>query len=121
MRLLNADDIIRWVREKPEARVPLIYHGLPKTLDEKEGGRVTQLFIEAFSSMEQVAGSLMAHFVYGGAWSGPRSLYLRSKRDEARGWLSGLRTPAVEEWVTRYIATLSQDIELAEIEEERGF
>ena len=26
-----------------------------------------------------------------------------------------------EEWVTRYIAALSQDIELAEIGEERGF
>jgi hypothetical protein len=63
----------------------------------------------------------MAHFAYSGAWWGPRSLYLRGKRDEARGWLGGIRSPGVEEWVARYIATLSQDIELAEIEEERGF
>jgi hypothetical protein len=51
MRLLNADDIIRWTREKPGERVHLIDHGLPKTLDEKVGGRVTQLFIESFGSM----------------------------------------------------------------------
>jgi hypothetical protein len=121
MRLLNADDVIRWTREKPEERVRLIYHGLPKTLDENAGGRVTQLFIEAFGSMDRVRGTLMAHFAYGGAWWGPRSLYLRGKRDEARGWLGGIMSPAVEEWVTRYVATLSQDIELAEIDEERGF
>jgi hypothetical protein len=121
MRLLNADDIIRWTRENPDERVRLIYHGLPKTLDEKVGGRVTQLFIEAFGSMDRVTGSLMAHFAYGGAWWGPRSAYLRGKRDEARAWLGGIRSPAVEEWVARYIETLSQDIELAEIEEERGF
>ena len=121
MRLLNADDIIRWTREKPDERVRLIYHGLPKTLDENAGGRVTQLFIEAFGSLDRVTGALMAHFVYSGAWWGPRSQYLRGKRDEARGWLGGIRSPTVEEWVTRYIAMLSQDIELAEIEEERGF
>ena len=121
MRLLNADDIIRWTQERPEERVRLIYHGLPKTLDEKVGGRVTQLFIETFGSLDRFAGALMAHFAYGGAWAGPRSLYLRGKRDEARGWLSGIRSPQVEGWVTRYIAMLSQDIELAEIEEERGF
>jgi hypothetical protein len=121
MRLLNADDIIRWTREKPGERVHIIYHGLPKTLDEKVGGRVTQLFIEVFGSMDRVTGALMAHFAYSGAWSGPRSLYLRGKRDEARGWIGEIKSPAVEEWVAGYIATLSQDIELAEIEEERGF
>ncbi len=120
MRLLNAEDIIQWTREKPEDRVRLIYNGLPKTLDEKVGGRVTQLFIETFGSMDRVTGALMAHFAYSGSWWGPRSLYLRGKRDEARGWLGGIRSPAVEEWVTRYIAMLSQDIERAEIEEERG-
>ena len=121
MRLLNAEDIIQWARGKPEERVRLIYNGLPKTLDEKAGGRVTQLFIEIFGSMDRVTGALIAHFAYSGAWWGPRSSYLRGKRDEARGWLGGIRSPTVEEWVTRYIATLSQDIELAEIEEERGF
>jgi hypothetical protein len=81
---------------------------------------VTQLFIETFGSMDRVSGALMQHFVYSGAWAGPRSLYLRSKRDEARAWLSAIRSAAVEEWATRYIEMLSQDIELAEIEEERG-
>jgi hypothetical protein len=120
MRLLNADDIIRWTAEDHEKRMRLIYHGLPKTLDEKVGGRVTQLFIETFGSADRVSGALMQHFAYSGAWSGPRSLYLRGKRDEARAWLSGIQSTAVQEWVTRYIEVLSQDIELAEIEEERG-
>jgi hypothetical protein len=57
-------------------------------VDEKAGGRVTQLFIETFGSMDRFGGSLMAHFIYGSAWSGLRSLYLRGKRDEARGWIS---------------------------------
>jgi hypothetical protein len=51
---------------------------------------------------------------------------MTSKRVEAlAAEVSGNEGPLFEQlpegWVTRYIATLSQDIELAEIGEERGF
>jgi hypothetical protein len=121
MRLLNPDDIINWTRANTADRVRLIYHGLPKTLDSSKGGRVTQLFIENFISGDRVEGALVAHFAYSGAWSGPRSAYLRRKRDEARGWLGVSNSPDVEQWLTRYIVMLTEDIESAEIEEERGF
>jgi hypothetical protein len=121
MRLLDPDDIISWTRANAANRVRLIYHGLPKTLDRSKGGRVTQLFIELFVSGDRVDGALVAHFAYSGAWSGPRSGYLRRKRDEARGWLGASNSPEVEQWLTRYIGMLTNDIESAEIEEERGF
>lgn len=121
MRLLDPDDIINWTRENTADCVRLIYHGLPKTLDSSKGGRVTQLFIENFISGNRVEGALVAHFAYSGAWSGPRSAYLRRKRDEARGWLGALNSSQVEKWLTRYIEVLTDDIERAEIEEERGF
>ncbi len=120
MRLLNPNDIIRWTQANPDERVRLIYHGLPKTLDEAHGGRVTQLFIEEFGDRDQVSGGLVMHFAYHGAWAGPRSAYLRRKRNEARGWLSSIRSGKVEQWATRYIGLLTEDIGRAEIEEERG-
>jgi hypothetical protein len=121
MRLLNPDDIISWTRANVTERVRLICHGLPKTLDSSKGGRVTQLFIENFVLGDRVDGALVMHFAYSGGWSGPRSAYLRCKRDEARGWLGAITSSHVEQWLTRYIKVLTDDIERAEIEEERGF
>lgn len=120
MRLLDAADVIDWMRADPESRVKLIHHGLPRTLDRTQGGLVTQLFIQAFGSRVHVASALRSHFAYSGAWSGPRSNYLRGKRDEARRWLASPVSSEVEQWTRQYIEMLSEDIQAAEIGEERG-
>jgi hypothetical protein len=108
MRLLDAVDVIDWTGADPESRVKLIYHGLPRTLDKTQGGLVTQLFIQVFGSRANVGSALMSHFAYSGAWSGPRSNYLRGKRDEARRWLTSTVSPEVEQWTMQYIEMLTE-------------
>jgi hypothetical protein len=121
MRLVDPDDVIAWTAAAPDERISLIYHGLPKTLDPSGGGAVTLRFIEVFGDREKVGGALISHFMYGGGWSGPRSAYMSRKRDEARKWLAEAKSPKVQNWLTQYIDALSEDIEGAQIEEERRF
>jgi hypothetical protein len=121
MRLVDPDDVIAWTAAAPDERISLIYHGLPKTLDPSGGGAVTLRFIEVFGDREKVGGALISHFMYGGGWSGPRSAYMSHKRDEARKWLAEAKSPKVQNWLTQYIDALSEDIEGAQIEEERRF
>ena len=69
----------------------------------------------------RVSESLIFHFRYGGAWSGPESQHLAGKRDEARTWLTQSQSPKVQAWLTRYIDFLGEGIESAQIDEERRF
>jgi hypothetical protein len=116
----DPDDILSWVRARPKDRARLICKALPKTLDPADGGQLTQRFIEEFGDADEVAGSLVSHFWTGG-WTGPKSEHLASKRDKARKWLSQISSPKVQAWLERYIERLSNDIETAQIDEERRF
>ncbi|MDH4187922.1 MAG: hypothetical protein OEV08_13090, partial [Nitrospira sp.] len=121
LRLLDPQDIINWTKDDPDKRVSLMYHALPRNLDQDDGGTITRLFIETFSDLDRVRPALISHFMYGGGWSGPRSEYLARKRDKARKWLSEATSSKVQVWLTQYIEALSADIESAQIGEERDF
>lgn len=117
VRYIDPDEIMHWIKERPDERARPFCEALPKTLDANDG-TLTREYIEAFASNERIAGLLMAHFWTGG-WSGPESEYLSRKRDKARQWLSQTTTPNVQDWLSRYIQDLSGRIESARISEER--
>jgi hypothetical protein len=117
--VFNPESVIAWAREDPAKRARIILRCLPKTLDEKSGGKLTRLFIESFGE-GQLGNSLMGHFWTGG-WSGPYSAYLAGKRNEARNWVSQVKSGKILEWLYRYIAYLNDLIAEAETTEEREF
>lgn len=119
MGQLVPDDVISWLKELPQERVELVFRAIPRTLDPMKGGDITRLFIDTFGDQHGIGDRLVSHFTYGGGWTGPRSAYLSRKRDRARYWLSEIKSVAIQNWLTRYIASLSNEIEAAQIEEER--
>ena len=112
--------VMNWVLQDPKKRAWRLIRCLPKTLDEAEGGKLTKLFLEAFGDDEEFSASLISHFWTGG-WTGPESAYLSRKRDKARQWLSETRSGKALSWLYRYIASLTEMIKRAELEEERRF
>jgi hypothetical protein len=73
IRHFDPDVIMAWVLQNPEARVRKLLRCLPKTLDEKDGGKLTKLFLEAFGDHENAAGSLIGHFLSSDGWVGSES------------------------------------------------
>jgi hypothetical protein len=112
--------VMAWVLQNPDMRVRKLQRCLPKTLDEKDGGRLTRLFLEAFGDREEVAISLMMHF-WSGEGTGPESAYRAGQRDKARQWVSEHTSGRVLAWLYRYIEFLNRDIAAAELREERDF
>ena len=117
--VFNAESIMAWVKEDPTKRAPKIQRCLPKTLDEGEGGKLSRLFIETFGDGD-LGNSIMGHFWIGG-WSGPESAYLAGKRNEARKWVSEIKSGKILPWLYRYIEHLNDLIARAEMREEREF
>lgn len=112
--------VMAWVADNPEPNAWRLLRCLPKTLDVNEGGKLTQLFVEAYGEDERLSSSLMSHFWTGG-WSGPESAYLAGKRDKARVWIIQVESGKVLSWLYRYVDLLSKRIIDAEISEEREF
>ena len=48
IRHFDPDMIIAWVLQTPETRAWKLLRCLPKTLDDRDGGRITRLFLEVF-------------------------------------------------------------------------
>ena len=117
---MPTEDIIEWTRTDKENRCLLVERALPKTLDTDAGGLLTRLFIEAFCDDDDLASSLVGHFLMG-SWSGPDSHYLSKKRDAARRWMSEILSPKIQIWLGKYIDYLNDQIEEAQIREEREF
>lgn len=120
IRYFDPGVVMAWVAKQPEKRVCLIRHCLPKTLDVDDGGILTRLYIESYCENEDNMNALISHFCSGG-WSGPESEYLIRKRDNARRWVSEIRSEKIQAWLSKYIDYLTQRITSAEIEEERRF
>lgn len=117
---MPAKEIINWIKEDLEERLWLIREILPKTLDQNAGDQLTYLFIEEFCDDDKMASSLFAHFHMGG-WSGNESNYLARKRDSARRWMSEISSIKIQLWLGKFIDYLNNRIEVAQIQEERGF
>jgi hypothetical protein len=112
--------VMAWVLQNLDTRIRKLQRCLPKTLDEKDGGKHTRLFLEAFGGREEVADSLIMHF-WSGGWRGPESTYRAGQRDKARQWVSEHTSGRVLAWLYRYIEFLNRDIAAAELREERDF
>jgi hypothetical protein len=120
IRFFNPNVVMSWVMDQPETRAQKLIRCLPKTLDENEGGILTNLFLERFGDDDALAGSLIGHFSSGG-WTGPESAHLSRKRDKTREWISTTKQGKALSWLYRYTEYLSRRIEHAELEEERRF
>lgn len=117
--VFDPDSVMEWIMKDPDKGARRILRCLPKTLDEKQGGKLTKLFIEAFGDSE-FGESLESHFWTGG-WSGKQSVYLAGKRDKAWQWILEIKSGKILAWLYRYIEHLNDLIARAEIREERGF
>jgi hypothetical protein len=119
--LFPAECVLEWISKNPEERAPMIARMAPKTLDpETSRGRLTRELLAQYGDMKSVSNELLAHFHTGG-WSGPASEHYRRKRDTARSWLEKENSQKARAWIERYINGLTQEIERAEIEEERRY
>jgi hypothetical protein len=70
----DLDVVMAWVLQNPGTRARKLSCCLPKTLDEKDGGRLTRLFFEAFGDDEEVSDFLIAYFL-AGSWMGPENAH----------------------------------------------
>ena len=113
-------EMVSWVKENQEDRLSILMELLPKTLRKEDGGSLTRIAIEEFSSGIGFSQSLIGHFLSGG-WRGPESSRLESKRDEARQWLATPNSTTCTIWIERFISYLDEHILTAKIREERGF
>lgn len=114
----DADIVIDWALQNCESRRYLIQGMLPKTLADEGGGQLTRTFIDKLLQDNDEGYGLISHFQMGG-WTGPRSGHLRSLRDQARGWLDDSNSPKVAKWLAKYLGILSDEIDRAEVDEER--
>lgn len=114
----DPDIVIEWALQSCEPRRYLIQGMLPKTLADQGGGKLTRAFIDKLMQDNDEGYGLISHFQMGG-WTGPRSGHLRSLRDQARSWLNDSNTPSVARWLAKYLGALGEEIDRAEIDEER--
>lgn len=120
IRFFEPESVMTWVKAEPRKRVRIVAGCLPKTLNVREGGTLTRMFIEEYGDDKKIADCLIVHFRSGG-WSGPESIYRSKQRETARRWLSETESSKIRAWLTLYIARLSMIIEREQIEEERGY
>jgi hypothetical protein len=120
IRYFDPDMVMAWVLQNPGTRARKLRSCLPKTLDEKDGGRLTKLFLEAFGDDQEVSEILIGYFL-AGSWMGPESAHRAGQRDKARQWVSENTSRKVLAWLYRYIQVLNRDIAEAELREERDF
>ncbi|KAF3998512.1 hypothetical protein [Glaciimonas immobilis] len=122
LAILNfrVEDIFEWIDTDPGHRSLMITETLVPSLEQGPAGDLTKAFLAKYGELEHVGGSVMSRFSMG-SWSGPRSQHCKVKRDRARKWLTETDSSKVQDWLSAYIESLSQEIEHALISEERYF
>ncbi|HYN54227.1 MAG TPA: hypothetical protein VES38_05935 [Methylotenera sp.] len=115
---LSIEEIFLWIEQDIENRAALIAHATPRTLDDKGGGQLTRELLTRYPSVDGVNSGISSIF-HSGGYSGPRSLYLKRRRDKFRTWLSAEFQYEVTCWIEAELEGLDQEIESAEIAEER--
>ena len=116
---LPVPEILEWIEKDPEPRAALMAHAVPGTLDENQGGRLTQELLSRYGQLEGVRNGISATF-HSGGWSGPTSAYLKRKRDKLRRWLTAGFDSQTVQWIEAEIEHLDRSIEREEIDEERS-
>ncbi len=112
-------DILAWIEVDVATRASFIAHAAPRTLDDEGGGALTRILLQKYGQVEGVQSGISAIFGSGG-WTGPTSLYYRSRRDKFRTWLSAGFEIEVVEWIDKEIEYLNREIEREETNEERS-
>lgn len=115
---IPTETIIDWIEHDPEGRAAMIAHCAPRSLDDMLGGDLTRALIAKYMHIDGVLSEISANF-HSGGYRGPRSQYLRRKRDRFRAWLSQGFDANVSLWIENEIVQLDKDIEQSEIAEER--
>lgn len=118
MNDVSIEEILLWIEQDIENRAALIAHAAPRTLDDEGGGQLTRELLTRYSSIEGVASGISAIF-HSGGYTGPRSLYLKRRRDKFRTWLAAGYQYEVSQWIESELEHLDKAIEAAEIGEER--
>jgi len=116
---LPLQEIFEWIDENPEVRAVLIAGAAPRTLDDINGGILTRELLSKYGQFDGVQSGVSSNFKSGG-WSGPRSDYLKSKREKFRRWLAAGFDYEITQWIESEIEHLDRNIELEEINEERS-
>jgi hypothetical protein len=116
---LPFQEIFQWIDENPESRAELIAHAAPRTLDDIKGGKLTRELLRKYGQFEGVQSGISANF-HSGEWSGPRSTYLKRKREMFRQWLAAGFDYEITQWIESEIEYLDRSIEREEINEERS-
>lgn len=110
--------IIDWIEQDPESRAAMVAHCAPRSLDDKLGGNLTRALIGKYPQIDGVLSGISAIF-HSGGWIGPRSQYLRKRRERFRVWLSQGFDANVTSWIENEIIQMDREIEESEIAEER--
>jgi hypothetical protein len=118
IQFVPAKKLFAWVDQDMEERGYWLARILPKTLDTTPAGRLTRAFIAKYGAQRSVSKALWARF-HSRGWWGPASEHFRRLRDDARLWLADENDRTVIRWIEDYIDGLSNDIDRAQIEEER--
>lgn len=116
---LPLQEILEWIDENPESRAGLIAHAAPRTLDDINGGELTRELLSKYEPLDGVQSGISANF-HSGGWRGPRSVYLKRKREKFRRWLAQGFDHEITQWIESEIEYLDQEIEQEEINEERS-
>ena len=115
----NESDIFAWIDEDKIERSHHIVGLLPKTLEVDAGGNLTKAFLTRYYDVDGIGASLIFHFGMG-LRSGLRSEYLSARRSSAQRWMANERNSSVGDWLEEYAQSLSKEIEMAKIQEERS-
>lgn len=110
--------ILNWIELDPEERASMIAHCASRSLDDEFGGALTRALLTNYRNLDGVVSGISCNF-HSGCWSGPRSQYLRARRDRFRVWLSKDFGVNVMSWIENEIVDMDREIEAADISEER--
>lgn len=116
---LPVPEILEWIEEDPEHRAVLMAHAAPRTLDDEHGGRLTRELLHRYGQFDGVRSGISATFHFGG-WTGPKSAYLKRKREKFRRWLAAGFEIEITQWIEAEIESLDRNIDREEIDEERS-
>jgi hypothetical protein len=110
--------ILSWIDYDPSERAALIAHATAPTLDNEDGGGLTQQLLIRYGHIEGVRSGISASF-HSGSWMGPASQHLKRQRDILRRWLAAGFDFQVSQWIEAEIERHDREIQNEEINEER--
>ena len=119
IELFDAEDIWKWVDEKPDERArllahfvsPALFHSTDKTCFARE-------ILVRYGECDDVHGSLSANYSTE-SWSGPASIHYMSKKKSLLEFKKEEKNEKVIEWIDKELESLERDIERAKMSEER--